>query len=164
MCVKVEPNLNEPILTFVASLLLKVGCHASYTVLISSRVSILSRVYLLGVLTFPNLPPEVTRQQRKPAVTPPRSLFVFGSSCHWLVLVTFSCPYLLHVEPHAQYLKMKFCSFGSRYAGTGSQLEKTQSLLFMMGASLLLTLSRLRQMMAGCFLLACFKRKVLKDG
>lgn len=25
---------------------------------------------------------------------------------------------------------MKFCSFGSRYAGTGWQLEKTQSLFF----------------------------------
>ena len=43
--------------------------------------------------------------------------------------VTFPlCPYLLHVEPHVQYLKMKFCSFGSRYAGTGGQLEKTQRL------------------------------------
>lgn len=42
--------------------------------------------------------------------------------------VTFSRPYLLHVEPHVQYLKMKFCSFGSRYAGTGRQLGKTQSL------------------------------------
>lgn len=28
-------------------------------------------------------------------------------------------PCLLHVEPHAQYLTMKFCSFGSRYAGYG---------------------------------------------
>ncbi|CAB1449282.1 unnamed protein product [Pleuronectes platessa] len=26
------------------------------------------------------------------------------------------CLYLLHVEPHVQYLKMEFCSFGSRYA------------------------------------------------
>lgn len=47
-------------------------------------------------------------------------------STHEPPLVTFPvCPYLLHVEPHVQYLKMKFCSFGSRYAGTGQRREKT---------------------------------------
>ncbi|KAL6484242.1 hypothetical protein MHYP_G00062870 [Metynnis hypsauchen] len=34
--------------------------------------------------------------------------------------------YLLHVEPHAQHLKLKFCSFGSRYASTGAlHLQRT---------------------------------------
>lgn len=47
-----------------------------------------------------------------------------------VVFVTFSCPYLLHVEPHVQYLKIKFCSFGSRYAGTGWQLEKDTKFVF----------------------------------
>lgn len=39
-------------------------------------------------------------------------------------------PCLLHVEPHAQYLTMKFCSFGSRYAGYGFGSRGTETAEF----------------------------------
>lgn len=85
---------------------------------------------------------------RQPAVThtPPLSptlslSFISGSSDR--LLWPFSCLYLLHVEPHVQYLKMKFCSFGSRYAGMGEQLQKPQSFFFfIMGQPLLKKMSQ----------------------
>lgn len=67
----------------------------------------------------------------KPAVNAHTTSFLSLDHRHTvIVVVTFSCPYLLHVEPHVQYLKMKFCSFGSRYAGTGWQLEKAQTVFY----------------------------------
>ena len=70
--------------------------------------------------------PKVPWRREEPAVTLslPPSLPAVSRTLVSPSVTFFSRLYLLHVEPHVQYLKVKFCSFGSRYAGTGWQLEK----------------------------------------
>lgn len=159
------PSLR--ILTSIALLLLKVGCTAFrsffFFFLLPSEYPFLQRCAFVWCSNLSNSPSKGYLTTEKPAVTRslPLSLPRSGSSSTVVVFVTFSCLYLLHVEPHVQYLKMKFCSFGSRYAGTGWQLEKSTKFVFRYGSITVVNTAKkpqFRQMM-GCWLwLGCFER------